>query len=381
MKKLSQLVAFFSGSCLIVFFLFPARALAAPARTIRVAITQHAETLQMRVAGGFEVIDSSTRLMLYRGENLNTTVTASGRSVLLGEIKVTSPRFLIRPFYPDAVTIDGRRFRDNIEFTRKQDGTLLVVNVINLEDYIKGILFHETSHYWPMEVLKSQAIVCRTYALYQLQENKAQDFDVTNDIYSQVYGGRGSERHRTNKAVDETKNLVLVYQGALIPAYFHATCGGHTEDASLVWKIKLPCLSGVACSWCKDSPHFNWHCVLELGELRQRLVNAGYSLGVIKRIAIEGRDASGRITDLHIVSSRNEISVSSKDFRAAVGPNELRSTNFTVALEGQDAVFEGVGWGHGVGMCQWGAYFFAKQGARYSQILEYYYPGSNISSI
>ena len=381
MKKQRIALIAFSAAIVIASFLIPGGCYAAPVYTIRVAIAQHTDTLQVKVDGGFEVIDSSSKLLLYRGENLFTTVTVYARSVLLGEIKVTAPKFLIRPANPDAITIDGRRFRDSIEFTRKENGAMLLVNVINLEDYIKGVLYHEVSHYWPMEVLKAQAVVCRTYALYQMQENKAQGFDVTNDTYSQVYGGRTSERYRTNKAADETKNLVLVYQGSLIPAYFHATCGGHTENASLLWKIDLPPLSGVPCTFCKGSPHFDWHSVLELGELRQRLVNAGYTLGVIKKIEIKGRDASGRITDLRVISSKNEISISAKDFRAAAGPNDIRCTNFTVEVVEGDAVFVGAGWGHGVGMCQWGAYFMAKEGSQYREILQYYYPGSNISCL
>jgi stage II sporulation protein D len=231
-----------------------------------------------------------------------------------------------------------------------------------------------------MEALKAQAIVCRTYAVYQMQENKSRDFDVTSDIYSQVYGGKTSERYRTNEAVDATKGQILTYQDKVFPAYFHATCAGHTEDAAVLWNIDIAPLKGVVCNYCKDSPHFNWHLTLDRGELRQRLVNAGYKMGMIKNIEILGKNKSGRITNLNITTTTKDVSISAKAFRNIVGPNEIRSTNFTVNLSGDDLVFEGFGWGHGVGLCQWGAYFMATQGKTAEQILKFYYPQSNVKA-
>jgi stage II sporulation protein D len=214
-----------------------------------------------------------------------------------------------------------------------------------------------------------------------MEENKLKDFDVTSDIYSQVYGGKTSERYRTNKAVDATAGIVLTYRGKVIPAYFHATCGGHTEDASRLWDIDIVPLKGVVCNFCRGSRHFNWHAVLSLGEIEKKLKEGGFKIGQLKDIQILGRDASGRITDLRLVSLQEEVKISAKDFRNIIGPNLIRSANFTVEIADSDAVFEGVGWGHGVGLCQWGAYFMAKQGYNFEQILKYYYPDSEISLI
>ncbi|MDD5155818.1 MAG: hypothetical protein PHF11_04960 [Candidatus Omnitrophica bacterium] len=94
-----------------------------------------------------------------------------------------------------------------------------------------------------------------------------------------------------------------------------------------------------------------------------------------------GKDRSGRITELKIASAEKNIKISAKDFRNLIGPNIIRSTHFQVYLAAQDAVLEGVGWGHGVGLCQWGAYFMAKQGYSYKNILKYYYPGADVASI
>jgi stage II sporulation protein D len=255
-----------------------------------------------------------------------------------------------------------------------------VVNDIELEDYVKGILYHEVSHYWPQEALKAQAVVCRTYALYQMGENSGRDYDVTSDVSSQVYGGRAAERYRTNMAVDETKGVVLVYNGNIFPAFFHATCGGNTENAALLWNIDLPALRGVVCGFCQRSPHLKWYRVIALEELKDTLVKAGYRLGGdIQAIEILGTTGSGRVKELKLQTTKDGLVISAKDFRNALGPNSIKSTNFKVSISGSDAVFEGLGWGHGVGMCQWGAYFMAKDGRSFQDILKYYYPGAELS--
>lgn len=346
---------------------------------IRVAIIQDVESLRLKIHGFYEVIDSLSKEILCRGKNLNTTATAYKGGVLLGDIKSKTNKLFIKSLDPDAVIIDGRRFRGNIELIKKDNLHLLVINDINLEDYIKGVLYHESSHYWPQEALKAQAVASRTYAVYQMGENKLKDYDVSSDIYSQVYGGKTSERYRSNKAVDATGGIILAYKGKVFPTYFHATCGGHTEDASKLWNINIIPLKGVVCSFCKDSPHFSWHTVLSLNEIEKKLKESNFKINQIKDIQILGRNSSGRITDLKIISPKEEIKVSAKDFRNIIGPNIIRSANFTLEIAGRDAVLEGVGWGHGVGLCQWGAYFMAKQGYKYKEILKYYYPQSEIS--
>ena len=347
---------------------------------IRVAIIQNVSSLNIKIPGSYEVTEPGKSGILYLGRNLKTTVTASKEDILIGEKSFRLSRILISPRDDGLAIINERTFRGGILLIRDDSGKLTAINRIGLEDYVRGILYHEVSHYWPMEVLKAQAIVSRTYALYSRETNAQKDFDLTNDIYSQVYGGSRSERFRTNQAVDETKGLVITYKEKIIPAYFHATCGGHTEDASALWNINIAPLKGVVCGFCKDSPHFNWHEVIFTGEIRQLLVNAGYKTGVIKKIFPLSRDQSGRIKDLKIINTKKDLVIPAKDFRNVAGPNLVRSTNFKVSIIGTDAVFEGFGWGHGVGMCQWGAYFMAKNGKNAEEIIKYYYPDSNVKT-
>jgi len=347
---------------------------------IRVAIMQDVSSLRLRINGRYEIVDSANNASLSKGKYLNTTVTAFKGGILLGRIKAKTPRLLIKPGALAEVIINGRKFRGNMQFIKK-DSRLLVVNYVGIDDYVKGILYHEVSHYWPHEVLKAQAVVSRTYAVYQMRKNKLKDYDVTGDIYSQVYGGKTSERYRTNRAVAETRREILTFKGEVFPAYFHASCGGHTEDSSVLWNIDTPPLAGVTCGKCGASPHFRWHRVLTLRAIAQKLKEAGYSIKGIQDIRVLGRDKSGRVVNLEISSNNKDTKITAKDFRQTIGPNVIRSTNFKVGVVENDAVFSGLGWGHGVGFCQWGAYFMAKGGEGYETILKYYYPGSKISRV
>ena len=349
---------------------------------VRVQIIRDAESLSLKIDGDYSIEDPVSGKYIYQNKDLYATVTVLGAKILMGEQAFDKGRLLIVPANVDALTIDGRRFRGNILVIKGNSGALSLINYIDLEDYVQGVLYHEASHYWPDEVLKAQAIICRTYALYQMKQNQQKDFDVTSDIYSQVYGGRTSERYRLNRAVRSTTGIVLNYQGEIFPAFYHASCGGYTEDAYLVWKVDLAPLKGVPCPFCKDSPHYNWHCVLSLEEISAKLQESGLKIEAIMDIGVLGRDKSGRITDLAIKTGEKDaadIKIAAKDFRNIIGPNVIMSTNFTVSIAGGDAVFEGLGWGHGVGFCQWGGYFMSKRGDNYEQILKYYYPGVEIS--
>jgi len=378
-RKLSTFIILatflFGGLCL------PAASSFTPPKYIRVAIIQNAESLNLKVSGSYQITAPTEKKVPARGKNLMTTVTSCKNGILMGGSNFNSDSLLISTDYADVIIINGRTFRGDIKFIKNKSGKLIAINYVELEDYIRGILYHEVSHYWPMEALKAQAIVCRTYAVYQIQENKLRDYDVTSDIYSQVYGGKTSERYRTSNAVDATRGTMLTYQGKVFPAYFHSTCGGHTEDAFLLWKTNMAPLKGVPCNFCADSPHFNWHYVLTREEVRDKLAKGGFSINSIEDIAIMARDGSGRVTDLKVISAKNETKISAKDFRNIIGPNIIRSANFTVNLVHDDVVFEGLGWGHGVGLCQWGAYFMAKRGFSAAQILEYYYPEAKLETI
>jgi len=333
------------------------------------------DSVNIRIRGRYELFGFGQQTISQQGNNLNVTVHVSKAGIFCGQHFLVT-RLKFRPDESRVIWVNGRNFKGEIECIKRSDNKLLVVNTLGLEDYIKGVLYHEVSHYWPKEVLKAQAIVSRTYAAYKIQENKDKDFHVSCDIYSQVYGGKTSERYRTSRAVDETRGEVIIFNGSLIPAYFHASCGGHTEDAGELWNTDIPALKGVVCNFCRESPHFRWYAVIPLKELAEKL---GLSARIL-RIEVSSINASGRVRELKLVTEDKETRISGKDFRNRLGPGLIRSLRFRLKVEGNDAVFEGTGWGHGVGLCQWGAYFLAKEGYGYAEILRYYYPGCKIAN-
>jgi stage II sporulation protein D len=220
--------------------------------------------------------------------------------------------------------------------------------------------------------------------LYQKRQNRNQDYDVRSDVKSQIYAGCTAEKWSTNRAVRLTRHEVLTYKGEILPSYYHATCAGHTEDAANLWDVGLGLepLKGVACPFCKASPHYRWSKELSLKDLKAALENAGYHIEAITSIGVAARNKSGRVDKLEIKDAGGVTTLlTAKDFRAAVGPNEIRSANFDVKVSGDYAIFWGFGWGHGVGMCQWGAYGMACKGYKAEGILRYYYPGAEISTI
>ena len=349
-------------------------------KLIRVAILKDVPSVTLSIHGKFKLIPFPKSGENDRSKSLKETkVVPSDDGFLIGREKFIVDRLKIIPKYDATIFVNGRRFRGEVEIIRKGQKGLTVVNAVELEDYIKGVLYHEVSNRWTMEALKVQAVSTRTYALYRMKTGKTQDYDLTDDIYSQVYGGRGSERYRTNMAVNRTKGLILAYRGQILPTYFHATCGGHTEDVSELWKENLPPLKGVACPFCRQSPHYCWKKNFRLKDIQDKLNAKGYNFGLLKDISVVESNPSGRIRLLKITTRDDKsVTISGKDFRNIIGPNLLKSNSYEIVMKGYFMDVVGRGWGHGVGMCQWGANFMSRERYQYDEILQYYYPGAEL---
>lgn len=345
---------------------------------VKVAIVRDSREVDLAIHGAYRFRDMSSGKVIAKGIYLaDSRVRLLDRGILMGLNVYPVSRLTIEPSRDASILIDGRPFRGEITFIRTAENRITVVNDINVEDYIKGVLYHEVSHHWPMEALKAQAVAARTYALYSINP-AGKPYDVTNDIYSQVYGGKESERYRTDLAVDYTRGQILTYNGQIIPAYFHATCAGMTEDARELWNLpEIAPLRGVPCSFCQGSPHLHWKKNFRLRDIQNALNQHGYKVGTISDMAIVDRDRSDRIEHLKITQKDgSELIIKGKDFRDLMGPNVLLSNNYEIIMRGHYVDIMGKGWGHGVGMCQWGALGMAKQQFNYKQILAYYYPQS-----
>jgi stage II sporulation protein D len=345
---------------------------------VRVAIVRDSREVELAINGNYHLRDEYSN-EVGKGVYLpESKVRLLNRGFFMGLNVYHSKRLTIIASREASITIDGRAFRGGITFIRTPDNRITVVNTIDVEDYIKGVLYHEVSHHWPMEALKAQAVAARTYALYSIRPSSSKPYDVTNDIYSQVYGGRDSERYRTDLAVDYTHGQILTYNGKIIPAYFHATCGGATEDAKEVWNIDdIPPLRGVPCSFCQTSPHLHWKKNFRLKDIQDALNLHGFKVGPIQEMTVVDRDRSDRIDHLKITEKDGrELVMKGKDFRDIMGPNVLMSNNYQIIMKGYYVDIIGKGWGHGVGLCQWGAFGMAQQQFNFKQILAYYYPQS-----
>lgn len=350
-----------------------------PAEIIRVNIAGDKDKLLLSIEGPYTVEAIKSDIVLDKGMRINNAYvipTNSGLKIGGREFMIYGIRII--PKKDATIFIDKKRFRGMVDIIRTKETKLLVINYLDVEKYLYGVLYHEVPHYWPMEVLKAQAVAARTFALYRKQIMRDRDYDVTNDIYSQVYGGRASERRRTRKAVDLTRGKILKYKGEILPAYYHSTCAGHTEDTQVVFGKDLAPLKGRACSYCRGAKHMNWKAKLSYKDIEKSLQKYGIAVKRVKHIAAGKRNRSGRLLDVKIKDSKGVKVVEGYKFRLALGPNKIKSTNFSIIIVKSGVVFKGRGWGHGVGMCQWGAFGMAKRRHNYKKILDFYYPGAKI---
>jgi stage II sporulation protein D len=349
---------------------------------MRVLVLDNRDSISLALKGAYRVYSIPQEKLLTGGYILHTKVKASEQGIMFGSRELKFSK--IRVTVPDGslIYLDGRSFRGTVDIIKKDNMKLAVINRINLEEYLYGVLYNEVSHRWPMEAIKAQGITARTFALYQARQNKLQDYDLTNDIYSQVYKGATSERWATTRAVKLTLGKVLVYKGDIFPTYYHATCGGKTEDASNLWNIDIEPLKGSECGFCKESPHYEWTKSMPLSDVEQKLSDNGYKTGKIKSVTVVERNKSGRVEKVEIKDDSDVSCVlTGKDFRRMVGPNEARSTNFEPSISNGKLVLNGIGWGHGAGMCQWGAKGMAGHGKNAEEIVKIYYPGAEITTI
>jgi len=325
------------------------------------------------------------------------TVLAQWPHLKWQEVSVdgSSTKIAGTPFFPQAIRLEpqgqrlfrvnARLYRGDLLLYRTDRGKLTLVNRLGLEEYLVGALASETSPQWPMEALKAHAVASRTMVAHRIWISKGKPFDVTADTSTHLYHGAALERWRTQRAVDETRGQVLTYAGELFSAVFHANCGGHTEDAAEIWQVKkeIPPLKGREDPYCQDLRHSRWHMELSLDECVRVLANAGedLDLGEIRAVEILDRNRSGRVRRIRFLGSRRTVTLTGRKLREILGANRLRSLNFTAVVTDGKIVFHGKGWGHGVGLCQWGAYGMARRGKKAKEILNFYFPGSEIRDL
>lgn len=263
---------------------------------------------------------------------------------------------------------------------KKGDDTIIS---IPLEEYIIGVVAGEMPASFEKEALKAQAVASRSYVLKKIEQNKNNDFDITDDILNQVYiddnkmkekWGNNYEMYlnKITEAVKETEGEYLTYNNEVIEAFFFSTSSGITENSEEVFSTALPYLRSVESKWDSEvSPVFNSKNIFTISEFCTNLSIECNTNLEIKNILYNN---SGSIKSIEI---NNQI-FSGTDVRQKLG---LKSTNFTIEQNGNYVEINTKGYGHGVGMSQYGAQGMAKEGYTYDQILKYYYKDVEISKL
>ena len=267
--------------------------------------------------------------------------------------------------------------RGSVAVERRGAG-LRVINRVPLETYVAGTLGSEIYSAWNPDTLRAQAVVTRTYALYQRARNNAAGFDLEADTSSQVYGGMRAENPAVARAVADTRSEVLTFDGQPILAAFHSASGGRTASAEEVWGEALPYLRSVDVEGEEDSPDTYWRVRYSRTQLARALDPLGLSLGSVRDVRVTARTGSGRVERVVLTGTGGSGHVNGRALRSALGDSVVRSTLFEVRRIGDDIVFVGSGHGHGVGMSQWGAQAMAERGADYRQILAAFFPGTRL---
>lgn len=298
----------------------------------------------------------------------------------------------------DIVKINGKRYRGKIQIF-SSGNSLNIINVVNMEDYVKGVLAKEMpvgKNEENLEALKALAVCVRTYAQKKLKDGKIY-FDIYDDTRDQVYGGMDAESPLSNRAAEETKNLILKYDGTQAILFYHSTCGGYTESSQNVFtKEYVPYLKGIKDGsepYCKISPRFEWTETYSKELIINRLKN--YSLlddlnYRLEEISILNRFNSGRVNEMEIKVVSNSggkktIIIKGNEIRSILRTSDgkmiLWGTMFDVSKKSNSIVLSGKGFGHGVGLCQWGAIALSQKDWSYKDILEHYYPGTELGNV
>lgn len=380
---------------------------------------------QVKAALGIEQVtvvpESSSRLILYDAK-FNIHMLYGGTDGYL----LVWPKQQNNPF---VFTANGKRYRGYLEIRRYSNSDLTLINVLDLEHYLYGVVPAEIEADAPLEAVKAQAVAARTFALKNLGKNSKWGFDLTNSTSDQVYKGYDGERAYSNQAVDETKGKKMLYNGTLASVFYFASSGGMTANIKDVWGSDIPYLVSVPDPYESEiASRAVWQKTLTAEEIKKILFISNVEIGDILSVSAEEYTSSGRVNVLRITGTKGSITYYGTDTRfvfdlnsqkytiqsagnvvvkaadgtmktlaldgrtvvTANGPAILSAKNSKVAVVGSgnymykvdmssnSYVFNGRGWGHGVGMSQEGAKGFARNGYTYDQILMHYFTGITV---
>jgi len=354
----------------VALFLWVTWGLPALALELRVAIKEGASQV---------VVGTSNTGVMRNQQGQQIAQVPQGRSLMVAaqgsQIKAANAlgnSFWVEPGPNGFVFIGDRWYRGRVLVISNGSG-VTAINYVDLEQYLYSVVGGEMPTNWPLEALKAQAVAARSYVLYKRQQASNSHYDVGSTTTWQVYKGLEEEAPSTQAAVDGTRHQVLTYNGQVIEAVFHSSSGGHTENVEDIWSRPIPYLRGVQ-DYDAGAPVYQWTQSFSIDELSRLMPDVGRIFSATP----QRTTPRGRVREIRVEGDRGARIMSGNDLRNALN---LRSTLFSIAIAGNTVQITGRGFGHGIGMSQWGAHNMAQQGYSYQQILGHYYQGAQLANI
>lgn len=358
--------------------------------------------------------------------------TATGKLMYIinaeQEIKIEP---IIKDNVIPVIELGALKYRGALFLKRIAAGHINIYNELLFEQYLYGVVPAEMPNSWHMEALKAQAVAARNYGIINIGRHTTDGFDVCNGTHCQAYRGFSHENARTNQATDETSGKLMLYNDKLIPTYFHSSSGGRTEDSENVWSTVLPYIRGVEDKYGLGSPYDNWTKQYNKKDIQVKLLASSIDVGEITDIVPLTVSVNGRVTSLEIRGTKGVAKLDKEKIRTVMGSSDIKSTWYKLTTDAdmfvintttgkadtarpasiyvmsangvsklstvdnkvylkdqfalsnksiipENYIFAGKGWGHGLGMSQYGAKGMAEAGFNFIQILEHYYTGAKV---
>ena len=314
--------------------------------------------------------------------------------IITAEGNIKNPQFpILLESTKRFIKIDGNIYPGAIEIVKAND--ILIINHVKVEDYLKGVIPYEIGNLpeSQIEALKAQAVAARSYVMAHKKPDNP--YDIRPTIWDQGYGGVGKTDKIIEKAVESTRGVVATYKGEIIDAKYSSTCGGTTENNENIWiGERIPYLRSVRDSgwdrkdFCRFSPHYRWERVYDKKEFfevvkRQIQDFFGKTPGKIEWIRISKRTRTNRVRNIEINTDIGKFELEKDQIRRLFSDyrGSLKSIMFQIKVKSSQIIISGKGYGHGVGMCQYGAMEMAKERYSYQRILKHYYKGIRLKKL
>lgn len=360
---------------LIIFLLMGRAEAAGWSPELRIGLLSGVEEISLQVSAPCIMIDAASKKTLKKFPAAKK-FTVKVKDIKVGAVDIRPEKIQLKDL---RTTIGEQEYFGGVRLN-KVGKNFTVINLVPIEEYLRGVLPEEMSPSYPLEALKAQAVAARSFALKNRNKHKKDDFDLCDKTHCQVYVGTKTFE-TTDEAVAQTSGEILTYGGNLIETSFHADSGGVTENASDVWGRMMPYLVAVKEAFNQVEP---WMVTVTVKDFSSRF---GDNFGVLKKIklselkvgkAASDRTSSGRVTSAQIIGSKKTLTLAGTELRRKFS---LPSTLFDMKIDGDKVIFTGYGSGHGVGMSQKGARSYALDGWSCEEILTHYYHDAKLKKL